>query len=112
MSVCYGIQLADAVEALGQDVEQEAADELVGWQHHGPVPLAPGAAVVLDAEGHALVGRGNQPAVRDGDAVGVAAEVGARQPPAERQISAGQASVNISMESAIRPFIWLRPFSL
>ena len=32
--------VADAMEALGQDVEQEAADELVGVERHGPVALA------------------------------------------------------------------------
>src|SRR3954454_14674526 len=48
--------VADAVEAVGQDVKQEAADELVCWQGHGLDPLAsrravPGA-VVLPAERH------------------------------------------------------------
>jgi hypothetical protein len=37
MPVAVGEQaiVADAVEALGQDVHQEAADELVGGQRHG-----------------------------------------------------------------------------
>ena len=70
-------------------MQQEAADELVGRQGHGPVALAPVAAVVLDVEGHARVGRGDQPAVRDGDAVGVAAEVG------EHRLRAGEGRLGV-----------------
>src|SRR5919106_4075316 len=42
--------VADAVEALGQDVEQEAPDELVRRQRHGAVSLLPVATVVLVSE--------------------------------------------------------------
>ena len=44
--------VADAMKALGQDVEQEAADELVGGQRHALLPVGTGAAVVLVAERH------------------------------------------------------------
>src|SRR5829696_319837 len=48
--------VADAVEAVGQDVKQEAADELVGREGHGLDPRATLCAlsgpVVLPAERH------------------------------------------------------------
>src|SRR5919106_1139078 len=43
-------------------MEKEVPDELADWQGHGPVALAAVPAVVLDAEGHAVVGRGGRPA--------------------------------------------------
>jgi hypothetical protein len=68
-------QCRDAVEALGQDVEQEAADELARIERHGPVALVPVATVVLVSERHAGLVERDQPAVGDGDAVGVARQV-------------------------------------
>ena len=72
--------MADSVEAPGQDVEEEAADELAGFEAHELLAIAaPGTslgAIVLPAEGDSVgVGR-DDPAVGDGDAVGVAAEIG------------------------------------
>ena len=50
--------MPDAVEAPGQDVQQEAADELVGAKRHGAVAFGALAAVVLVSEGDAgLVAR-------------------------------------------------------
>ena len=68
--------MTDAVKAARQHVQQEAADELVGGQRHDarlPPAVAP---VVLVAEGDAGFVEGEQPAVGDGDAVGVARQVG------------------------------------
>ena len=45
--------VADAVEAARQDVEQEAADELVGGERHDLLPLGAVAAIILVAEGDA-----------------------------------------------------------
>jgi hypothetical protein len=42
--------MADAMEPFGQDVQQEAPDELVGRQRHGAVSGLSVAAVVLVAE--------------------------------------------------------------
>ena len=42
-------------ERLGEDVEQEAPDELVGAECLCAVPRLPVAAVVLVAEGHAAL---------------------------------------------------------
>ena len=68
--------VADAVEALGQDVEEETADELVRRETHELLAGATIGAVVLPAEGDGLGVGGDEPAVRDGDAVGIAAEIG------------------------------------
>src|SRR3954464_10882145 len=72
--------VADAGEAVGQDVQQEAADELIRRERHGLDPCAslravPGA-VILPAERHASLVEGEQPAVRDRDPMGVAGQVG------------------------------------
>jgi hypothetical protein len=49
--------MADAVQALGQYVRQKAANELVGWQGHGLVPVRALDAVILPLERDAgLVG--------------------------------------------------------
>ena len=64
------------MKALRQDVEQEAPDELVGGERHCAVPRQPVAAVILVAEGHAALVERSEPAVRDGDAMGVAGEIG------------------------------------
>src|SRR5215208_72294 len=76
--------VADAVEAVGQDVKQEAADELVGREGHALDPLTAWYAipspVVFPAERHATVVEGEQPAVRDRDPVGVAGQIGEHGP--------------------------------
>src|SRR5271163_1741429 len=66
----------DAVKATWQDMEQEAADELVRCERHDALPLGTIAAVVFVAEGDAGLVERNQTLVRDGDPVGVAREIG------------------------------------
>src|SRR3954447_24379708 len=66
----------DAVEPLGQDVEQKAPDELVRRKRHRAIACRPVAAVILAAEGDAARVESKQAAVCDGDAVGVAGEIG------------------------------------
>ncbi len=72
--------MADAVAARRQHVDEEAADELVGGEGRGLVSFTAAiglcGAVVFPFEGHALVVEGNEPGVGDGDAVGVAGEIG------------------------------------
>ena len=46
--------VADTVLALWQDVDQEAADELVGLQRHNCASARAIDAVVFDLEGHAV----------------------------------------------------------
>src|SRR5215472_16905290 len=68
--------VADAMKPLWQNVEQKAPDELVGAERYCAVPRLPAAAVILVAEGHAALVESNEPTVRDGDAMGVAGEIG------------------------------------
>ena len=61
--------MADTDEALGDDVEQEAATELTERQCERPRSAT---AVVVVAEAHGLVIDAEQAMVRDRNAVGVA----------------------------------------
>lgn len=74
LAVCKEAIVADAVKAIGQAVQQEAADELVRCQEHG-LGLAM-VAVILPAEPDLLAIEVSEPAIGDGHAVGVAAEIG------------------------------------
>src|SRR5215468_3727851 len=64
--------VSDAVEALGQDVHEEPANELARLKRHGFVPVWAFDAVVLVFERDAVLVGGDQAAVGDGDAMGVA----------------------------------------
>jgi Phage integrase family len=68
--------VTDAVEAGGQHVHQEAPDELVRRERHGFPAARTFDAIVLPAERHATVNGGDEPAIGDGDAVGVARQIG------------------------------------
>src|SRR5208282_1660319 len=68
--------VADAVEAARQHVQEKAADELAHLERHGPEPVAAFDPVVLPLEGDARLVERNEPGVRDGDAMGVAGEIG------------------------------------
>src|SRR3954447_26660334 len=57
-------------------MKQEAPDELVGCECHRAIARLPIAAVILVAEGDAARVESKQAAVRDGDAVGLAGEIG------------------------------------
>ena len=58
-------EVADLDEAFGQDVLEEAAYEFCWWQRCGLVAAC--------AKDDCVIIRGDQPAVADGDAMGVAA---------------------------------------
>ena len=72
--------VADAMEAARQHVQEEAADELGRLERHrfdpGFAGCAAAGAIVLPTEGDALVVEPDQTRVRDGDAMGVAREIG------------------------------------
>ena len=68
--------VADAVEALRQDMDEEAADELADSERHQLVPMVAFDPVVLPPESDAGVVERNQTAVGDGDTVGIAREIG------------------------------------
>ena len=68
--------VANAMEPAWQNVKQEAADELVDAERHDLLAVRAIAAIVLVAEGDAGRVESEQPPVRDGDAVGIARELG------------------------------------
>ena len=57
-------------------MDKEAADELVGGEQHDLLPRATFDAVILVFESDAVAVAGKQAAVGDGDAVGVARQIG------------------------------------
>jgi hypothetical protein len=63
--------VADAMEAARQNMDQEAADELVGGERHDLPSLTTFGAVVLPLEGDAIVIERDEAAVGDGNAVDV-----------------------------------------
>jgi hypothetical protein len=67
-------EVADADEALGQNMEQKTAQEFIGLQSHAASLVAMG--VVSPTEGDLAFGHGQKPGVGDGDAVGIAGKVG------------------------------------
>jgi len=67
--------VTDAMEALWQDVHQEATDELGGIERHHGVSLPTLDAVILPLECDAVVIEREEAAVGDGDAMGVAGEI-------------------------------------
>lgn len=66
--------MADTVEAVGQAVQKEAADELVRAERHQPGHIA--MTIVAPAEGHGRRIGADQTAVGDSDTVGVAPKIG------------------------------------
>ena len=66
-------EVPDAHEAARQDVHQKAPKEFLDAERHDF--RAPVIRVVLPAEPHEAIGEADQSGVRDGDAVGVAAEI-------------------------------------
>ena len=66
--------MADTDEAIGQDVEQEAAKELHGIESHHLLAVV--IAIVLVMEANAASVEGDQAVLGDGDAVGIASQVG------------------------------------
>src|ERR1700685_3575545 len=66
-------EVADAEEAWRQQVEQEAAEELIDGQAHDSLLVAVGG--VPPAEADLAFGEGDEPAVGDAGAMGVGAEI-------------------------------------
>lgn len=68
--------MADAVEAMRQDMEQKAPNELVRRERHDALPLRAVATVVFVAESDAGLIVGDQTLIGYGDPVRVAREIG------------------------------------
>lgn len=64
------------MEALRQDVQQEAADELAGGERHGAPALGSVETVILLTEDDAALVERGQPPVRDRDPMRIARQVG------------------------------------
>ena len=81
--------VTDAVEATGQDMHEKAPDELVGGQGHGLIAITRLGTIVLPLEGDTAFIAGDQPAVADGDPMGVARQIG------EHGLGTGERSLGI-----------------
>ena len=68
-------EVADAMHAVGDDVEQEASDELIGGDGNGAVARLIGVPGLATPEGDGAAVEGEDAAVGDGDPVGVARQV-------------------------------------
>ncbi|GCD57370.1 hypothetical protein NBRC3222_2707 [Acetobacter pasteurianus NBRC 3222] len=68
--------MADAMKSPWQDMQHEAADELIRGECHDLLLLGRVPPVVLVAERHALFVERQKAAVRDGDTVGITRQVG------------------------------------
>ena len=68
--------MADAVEALRQDMDQESADELGGSECHDLLAITGFGTIVFPSESDSTAVAGDQPAVGDGDAMGIARQIG------------------------------------
>jgi hypothetical protein len=75
-AACEQSVMADAVKTCWQDMDEEAADELAGREPHDLLPRGAIDAVILVFERDAGVVAGKQAAVGDGDAVGIARQIG------------------------------------
>src|SRR5215471_13688159 len=68
--------VTDAMKSVGQDMDQEAADELIGVERDKLVASVALGPVILPFEGHALAVEGDEAAVGNSNAVRVARQVG------------------------------------
>ena len=68
--------VTNAVEPARQNVKQEAADEFVDAERHDLLAVRAIAAIILVAKSDAGLVESKQPPVRDGDAMGIAREMG------------------------------------
>src|ERR1700750_1838800 len=68
--------VTDAMKSAGQDMDQEAADELVGVERHKLIASVGLGPVILPFEGHALAVEGDKPAIGNSSTVCVAGKVG------------------------------------
>ena len=102
--------MANAMETVGQNVQQEPAHELLGRERHCLLPGTPLGAVILPAKRHPILVERDQPTIRDRHPVRIARQIGEhrcrtgkrtfgidhpfagseRRPPAGKSICVGQ----------------------
>ncbi len=70
-------EVAHAVKAVGQHMQQEASDEFVRMKAHNLLAIAPVTTIILPAESDVIIVDRDDAAVGDGDTVGIATEIGA-----------------------------------
>ncbi len=68
--------MADAMEAIREDMDEKAADELIGIKVHDLSLVALFDAVVIPAERHCAGVSADQSAIRDRHAMSISAEIG------------------------------------
>ena len=94
-SVAFGEEavVPDAVKAVGQDVEEKAADELVRGKPHDAA--APAAAIILVGECHFIFVDGDEPRIGDRGAMRVAGEIG------KHSLGAAEGRLGVDDEGAL-----------
>ncbi len=75
-AACEQAVMANAVKAGWQDMNEEAADEFAGREPHDLLSRSAFDAIILVFECDAVAVASKQAAVGDGDAVGVARQIG------------------------------------
>ncbi len=75
-SVSEKSEVADAHKAAWQQAQEEASQELIDGQSHQPLLVA--VSGVAPAKSYVALGESNQPAVGNGNAVGVGTEIAQR----------------------------------
>ena len=78
ISRCHQAKMSNADKPVGQYVEEEAPDELLGRESDEPVRAR--VFVIPGTEGHRLPIKGKEPLVGNGYPVGVMAEVAEDMP--------------------------------
>ncbi len=67
--------MPDAMESIGEDMDQKAADELRCSQAHDLLAVTAFDTVILPAEGYSIGIGADQSVVRDGDPMCVSAQI-------------------------------------
>src|SRR6516225_2053660 len=73
MTIGEHAEVTDAYKTRGQNMQEEAAEKLIGLQGHGPTLVFMG--IISPTKGDLAVGHGNEAGVGDGDAMGIAREI-------------------------------------
>ena len=81
--------VTDTVEAGGQYMDKKAPDKLGYGQGHGLVAMTPLGTIVFPLKGNTVFIAGNEPAVADGDPMGVARQLD------EHGLGSGERSLGI-----------------